>query len=60
MTTDDCRRKKALFDKVNFMTLGTESDYKRLFQNPEIHKLYLQIDKELAELVLLMEKDFDI
>ena len=60
MTTDDSKRKKALFDKVNFTTLGVESDYERLFQNPEIHKLYLQIDKKLTKLVLLMEEELDI
>ena len=32
----DDKRKKALFDKVNFMSLGCESDYERLFKNKKI------------------------
>lgn len=53
----DKERKKALFDKVNFMTLGAESDYMYRFKNPKIHKLYKQIEKRLHKLVILMEKE---
>lgn len=52
-------RKKALFDKVNFMDLGCESDYMTRFKNPKIYRLYKQIDKRLHKLVLLMEKELD-
>jgi len=51
------KRKKALFDKVNFMTLGAESDYMNCFKNPKIHRLYKQIEKRLHKLAILMEKE---
>ena len=52
-------RKKALFDKVNFMSLGCESDYERLFKNKKILKLYKKIDKEVTKLVYLMAEEID-
>lgn len=52
-------RKKALFDKVNFMTLGCESDYKYRFKNKKIHRLYLRIERCLYKLAILMEKELD-
>lgn len=53
----DEERKRALFDKVNFTTLGAESDYMILFENPKIHRLYKQIDKRLHKLAVLMERE---
>lgn len=55
----DKERRKALFDKINFMTLGAESDYMTRFKNPKIYKLYKQIEKRLHKLVLLMEKELE-
>lgn len=56
---NDKERKKALFDKVNFMTLGAESDYITRFKNPKIHRLYKQIEKSLHKLSVLMEKELE-
>ena len=55
----DEKRKKALFDKVNFMCLGCESDYERLFKNKKILKLYKKIEKELIKLAYLMAEEID-
>ena len=55
MTAEE--RKRALFDKVNFTSLGAESDYMALFENPKIHRLYKQIDKRLHKLAVLMERE---
>ena len=55
----DEERKKALFDKVNFMSLGCESDYERLFKNKKILKLYKKIEKEVTKLVYLMAEEID-
>lgn len=57
MTDKD--RKKALFDKVNFITLGCESDYKYRFKNKKIHRLYLRIEKYLYKLAILMSKELE-
>ena len=56
---NDKERKKALFDKVNFMTLGSESDYMTRFKNPKIYRLYKRIEKNLNKLVVLMEKEIE-
>ena len=56
---NDKERKKALFDKDNFMNLGAESDYMTRFKNPKIHRLYKQIEKRLYKLAVLMEKELE-
>jgi len=51
-------RMRALFDKINFTTLGAESDYKELFSNT-IYQLYKQIDEELTKLAQHMSAEIE-
>lgn len=56
-TDNDC--KKVLFAKINFITLGCESDYKYRFKNKKIHRLYLRIERCLYKLAILMKKELE-
>lgn len=49
-------RRKDLFNKINYMTLGAESDYKELFSH-KVYQLYKQIDDKLTELANYMSEE---
>ena len=49
-------RKVDLFNKINFMSLGAESDYKELFSH-KVYQLYKQIDDALTELASYMSEE---